>query len=156
MYCGGENPTNVVPWCEAARDAAGLGARGRFQVAGGDASVDAALGQGGMEVRQPHLAKAHGDAGGGFGHRRYQVRSEYRKGTDGLLWITRSRPPGATAYAVVLVAASTALVLAIGVRSGIAIHRHQFLPTPAQHRTPPGQPQADAPTAAPGPVLSEG
>jgi tellurite resistance protein len=62
--------------------------------------------------------------------------------TDALLWIAHTRPPGATAYAVVVLACITILILAIAARTVVALIHHQFLPAahavtaqPAQ-RTP--------------------
>jgi tellurite resistance protein len=53
--------------------------------------------------------------------------------TYALQWITVSKPPGATAYAVVVIALLTALIAAIAARSVIAAARGQFHPAP-----PPG------------------
>jgi len=66
--------------------------------------------------------------------------------TYGLEWIARSHPTGGTAYAVALVAAATALVLAVAVRSLVALKRHQFLPAPAPQGAVPEQPQEPSPS----------
>jgi tellurite resistance protein len=49
--------------------------------------------------------------------------------TDALLWIAQTRPPGATAYAVVVLGGITLLILAIAGRTVVALSHHQFLPT---------------------------
>jgi tellurite resistance protein len=48
--------------------------------------------------------------------------------TDALLWLKAARPPGATAYVIVVVALITALVVAIAARSIVALARGQFFP----------------------------
>lgn len=51
--------------------------------------------------------------------------------TDGMLWIDKERPPGATAYAVIGAAAITLLIGAIAVRTVILLARGQLLPRPS-------------------------
>jgi tellurite resistance protein len=48
--------------------------------------------------------------------------------TDALDWTALKRPPGAATYATAVVAFITIFILAIGVRTGVAVARHQFLP----------------------------
>ncbi len=60
--------------------------------------------------------------------------------TDALLWITATRPPGATAYAIVVIVLITALIAGIGARTVAAAARGQFLPPP-----PPAGPGASSP-----------
>ena len=60
--------------------------------------------------------------------------------TDALLWITATRPPGATAYAIVVLVLITALIAGIGARTVAAAARGQFLPPP-----PPAGPGASSP-----------
>ncbi|HTZ93461.1 MAG TPA: hypothetical protein VMB74_13775 [Streptosporangiaceae bacterium] len=48
--------------------------------------------------------------------------------TDGLLWLRATRPPGTTAYVIVVVTAITVLIAAIAVRSIVALSRGQFFP----------------------------
>jgi tellurite resistance protein len=48
--------------------------------------------------------------------------------TDALLWIAQSHAPGATAYAVVVLGFITILILAIAVRTVVALTQHKFLP----------------------------
>ena len=62
--------------------------------------------------------------------------------TNALLWIAHTRPPGATVYAVVVLACITILILAIAARTVVALIHHQFLPAahvataqPAQRRS---------------------
>lgn len=54
--------------------------------------------------------------------------------TDAVLWLKLTRPPGATAYMIVVVTMITVLILAIAVRSIVALGRGQFFPArqPAQ------------------------
>lgn len=63
--------------------------------------------------------------------------------TDALLWIHATRPPGATAYAIVAIALITALIAAIAARTVIAAAHGQLLPQP---RT--AEPGASSPPAA--------
>jgi tellurite resistance protein len=49
---------------------------------------------------------------------------------DALLWIAATRPSGATGYAVAVVTLITALIVAIAVRTIIAVARRNFLPVP--------------------------
>ena len=48
--------------------------------------------------------------------------------TDALLWLKATRPTGATAYAIVVVTLVTLLIVAIAVRTIVAIGRRQFFP----------------------------
>lgn len=49
---------------------------------------------------------------------------------DALLWLTATRPPGAAAYAALVIAATTALVVAIAARTVLAVARGQLLDPP--------------------------
>jgi tellurite resistance protein len=51
--------------------------------------------------------------------------------TCALEWITRTNPPGATAYAICAITAITAFIAAIAARTVIALARGQFLAQPA-------------------------
>jgi len=62
--------------------------------------------------------------------------------TDALGWITATKPPGATAYAAVVIALITAWIAAIAARTVVAAARGQLLP-PAAAR--PAQPGTSAP-----------
>jgi len=48
--------------------------------------------------------------------------------TDALDWTALKRPPGAATYATAVIAFITMFILAIGVRTGVAVARRQFLP----------------------------
>ena len=50
--------------------------------------------------------------------------------TDALLWLTATRPPGATAYAIVVIAAITALIGGIAARTVVIAARGQFFAPP--------------------------
>ncbi len=63
--------------------------------------------------------------------------------TDALLWLKASRPPGATAYVIVVVTLITVLIVAIAVRSIVALARGQFFP--ARPSSSPRPPQAAGP-----------
>ena len=55
--------------------------------------------------------------------------------TDALLWLTAARPPGATAYAVLVIVLITALIAGIAARTVIAAARGEMLaPPPAESR----------------------
>jgi tellurite resistance protein len=47
---------------------------------------------------------------------------------DALLWLKATRPPGATAYVIVVVTLITVLIVAIAARTIVALARGQFLP----------------------------
>jgi tellurite resistance protein len=64
--------------------------------------------------------------------------------TDALLWIHATRPPGATAYAIVVITLITALIAGIAARTVVAAARGQLLPPPP---APPG-PGTPSPAAA--------
>lgn len=53
--------------------------------------------------------------------------------TDALLWLTATRPPGAAAYAIVVISLITALIAGIAARSVLAVARGQL---PARPPTP--------------------
>jgi tellurite resistance protein len=59
--------------------------------------------------------------------------------TDALLWIAQTRPPGAAAYAVVVLACITILILAVAARTVVALVHHQFLPAAQVHTEQPLQ-----------------
>jgi tellurite resistance protein len=48
--------------------------------------------------------------------------------TDALLWLKLTRPPGATAYVIVVVTLITLFIVAIAVRTVVALGRGQFFP----------------------------
>jgi tellurite resistance protein len=50
--------------------------------------------------------------------------------TDALLWLTADKPAGARAYACVVVALITLLIVAIAARTAVAVARGQYLPAP--------------------------
>jgi len=54
--------------------------------------------------------------------------------TDALLWLKATRPPGATAYAIVVVTLITLFIAAIAARSIVAIGRGKFFPSRSQPR----------------------
>jgi len=66
--------------------------------------------------------------------------------TDALGWITATKPPGATAYAAVVIALITAWIAAIAARTAVAAARGQLLPQPPP---PAGRRPAQPGTSAP-------
>jgi tellurite resistance protein len=67
--------------------------------------------------------------------------------TDALLWLHATRPPGATAYGVIVVALITLFVGGIAVRSVVALRRGQFLPARPPARGPSLRPAEQAAAA---------
>jgi len=61
--------------------------------------------------------------------------------TCALEWITRTNPPGATAYAIAAITLITVFIAAIAARTVIAIARGQFLPQPADGLPSPRTPR---------------
>ena len=49
--------------------------------------------------------------------------------TDALAWITLTRPPGATGYAIAVAALITVFIAAIAVRTIVALARGRLLPS---------------------------
>jgi tellurite resistance protein len=61
--------------------------------------------------------------------------------TDALLWLKVTRPPGATAYVIIVVVLISVLIVAIAARTIVALGRGQFFPArPPTHQVRPPQP----------------
>jgi len=63
--------------------------------------------------------------------------------TTGISWLQSTQPAGYRVWQYVLIAAITALVGGIAIRTVIAISRHQFLPRPPAATGAAGQAQQD-------------